>query len=212
MARRGERIAIICDAGMPGVSDPGYRIVRTAIDAGIPVVPIPGPTAVETALAASGLPTNRFRFEGFLPSKKSLRRKALYALKHERVTTVYYEAPNRICDTLADIAELLGTRPVVVARELTKLHEEFLRGTASEIISVLEERTKVKGEITLLIGGGERDRFNPEEALGHVSELLTSGIDRMDAMKQTAREFGVSKREIYRLVEQARFGTNKDRS
>jgi len=204
MARRGEQIAVICDAGMPGISDPGYRVVRAAIDQGVPIIPIPGPTAVETALAASGLPTDRFRFEGFLPSKKSLRRKAIEILKYERSTTIYYETPRRICDTLADIAELLGARPVVVARELTKLHEEFLRGTATSIISILEQRTVIKGEITLLIGGGKKTPPDSNDATNRVATLLASGVDRMDAIKQVAREFGMSKSEMYRLVEESR--------
>jgi len=209
MACNGEKIAVICDAGMPGISDPGYRVVHAAIDAGVPIVPIPGPTAVATALAASGLPTDRFRFEGFLPSKKSLRRKALEALKYERSTTICYETSRRICDTLADIAELFGARPVVVARELTKLHEEFLRGTARSIISILEQRAVIKGEITLLIGGGEKAPFDPENVTSRVATLLTNGVDRMDAIKQVAREFGVSKSEVYRLVEDLRSNANK---
>lgn len=209
MARGGEKIAVICDAGMPGISDPGYRVVRAAIEQGVPVVPIPGPTAVETALAASGLPTDRFRFEGFLPSKKSLRRKALEALKHERSTTIYYETSRRICDTLADITELLGERPVVVARELTKLHEEFLRGTATSIISILEQRTVIKGEITLLIGGSKKTPPDSNDATNRVTTLLASGVGRMDAIKQVAREFGVPKSEMYRLVEESRSDAKK---
>ncbi len=202
-ARRGERIAVISDAGMPGISDPGYRVVRAAIAARVPVVPIPGPTAVEAALAASGLPTDRFRFEGFLPSKKSARRKALEALIDEEATTVFYETPRRVRAALADIDDLLGSRPVVVARELTKLHEEFLRGTAAEITAALEQRGTVKGEITLLIAGGEKARPSPDQAPGRVADLVARGADRMAAIKQTSREFGLSKSEVYRLVEEA---------
>ena len=180
LAGRGERIAVVSDAGMPGISDPGYRIVRAAIEADIPVVPIPGPTAVETALAASGLATDRFRFEGFLPSRKAARRRALQALESEKATTVFYEAPHRILGALTDIAELLGPRQVVVAREMTKLHEEFLRGTAVEILAVLQPRAAVKGEITLLIGGCGKTRSKPAG---------------------TTRESGPAKREARRRVE-----------
>ena len=209
--RRGESIAVISDAGMPGISDPGYRVVRAAIESDIPVVPIPGPTAVETALAASGLPTDRFRFEGFLPSKKSARRNVLEAIRHEEATTVFYETARRIRATLADVTELLGSRPVVVARELTKLHEEFLRGTAAEIAARLEQRPAVKGEITLLIGGGERARPVPREAPTRVAELMAAGADRMAAIKQTARELGLPKSEVYRLVEDAGAGSGEDK-
>ncbi len=202
-ARRGESVAVISDAGMPGISDPGYRVVRAAIESDIAVVPIPGPTAIETALAASGLPTDRFRFEGFLPAKRSARRNALEALRREEATTVFYETPRRIQAALADVAELLGARPVVVARELTKLHEEFLRGTAAQIAETLESRPAVKGEITLLIGGGERAHRAPGEAPARVAELIAGGADRMAAIKQTAREFGLPKSELYRLVEDA---------
>jgi 16S rRNA (cytidine1402-2'-O)-methyltransferase len=211
-AIRGERIALIVDAGMPGISDPGYRVVCSAIDAGVSVIPIPGPTAAVAALVASGLPTDRFHFEGFLPSKKLLRRKVLTTLQNQRVTTIYYETPKRIRATLADVEDLLGRRPVVVARELTKLHEEFLRGTASEILVTLEERKELKGEVTLLIGGCGKPSSDPKGAPSRVDELLADGLGHMDAMKQTAREFGMSKSEIYRLVEASRIGVNKSSS
>ncbi len=209
-ALAGEHIAVISDAGMPAISDPGYRVVRAAIESNIRVAPIPGPTAIETALAASGLPTDRFRFEGFLPAKKSARRKVLEALRYEEATTVFYETPRRIRGTLSDIAELLGTHPVVVARELTKLHEEFLRGTAAAIAAALEQRPTVKGEITLLIGRRERVRPVPDDASGRVAELIADGADRMGAIKQTAREFGLPKSEVYRLVEDARPGSGRE--
>ena len=208
--RGGESIAIISDAGMPGISDPGYRVVRAAIESDIAVVPIPGPTAIETALAASGMPTDRFRFEGFLPAKMSARRKVLEGLRHEEATTVFYETPRRIRGTLADVAELLGARPVVVARELTKLHEEFLRGTAAQVAATLEQRTAVKGEITLLIGGGAKAKPAPEQAPARVAELVAGGADRMTAIKQAARECGLPKSEVYRMVEQVRPGTRRE--
>lgn len=192
----GSNVALISDAGTPLVSDPGYRLVTSAIAAGIPVVPIPGASAVLGALAASGLPTEAFRFCGFLPAKSGQRKKALEELRGEDCTMVFYEGPHRILDTLADITAVYGDRPVVVARELTKIHEEFLRGTAEEIRVQLASRPSVKGEITLLIGKGMAVVADTpiEEA---VRELEEKGIPRMDAIKQVARERGLSKREVY---------------
>ena len=147
-------MALVSDAGMPLVSDPGYRLVRAAIENGIRVEAVPGASALLTALAASGLPTDSFHFGGFLPAKSGQRLKALEALKDEPATLIFYEAPHRIVDTLAAVEQALGDRPVVVARELTKIHEEFLRGTAAEVRATLAARESVKGEITLLIGKG----------------------------------------------------------
>jgi 16S rRNA (cytidine1402-2'-O)-methyltransferase len=193
----GERIALVTDAGTPLVSDPGYRLVAAALAAGITVVPIPGVTAAMTALSAAGLPTDAFRFCGFLSPKSGARRKELEALQVESCTLVFYEAPHRILETLEDVEAVYGARQVVVARELTKLHEEFLRGTASEIRAVLAARTAVKGEITLLIGKGERvvdDTPLPDA----VAQLEAAGVSRMDAIKQVARERGLAKRDVYR--------------
>src|SRR3954453_17693235 len=148
----GAVIALVSDAGMPLVSDPGYRLVRAAIDAGISVQPLPGPSASLTALAASGLPTDAFHFGGFLPAKNGQRAKLLESLAGEQATLIFYEAPHRILESLEAIEAALGPRPVVVAREITKMHEEFLRGTAAEIRAQLAARDAVKGEITLLIG------------------------------------------------------------
>ena len=191
----GENIVLVSDAGTPLVSDPGYRVVRAAIDAGITVVPIPGASAVLAALAASGLPTDSFRFCGFLPAKSSQRRKILEQFSNEESTLVFYEAPHRVQDALEDVAAVMGARPVVVARELTKLHEEFLRGTAAEI----REKIVPRGEIVLLIGKGEpvADDTPIEDA---VRALEQKGMPRMDAIKQVARQRGLSKREVYRLV------------
>ena len=148
----GASIALVSDAGMPLVSDPGYRVVRAAIDAGIAVEPVPGASAALAALAASGLPTDAFRFGGFLPHKAGQRLKLLESLSGEQATVIFYEAPHRILESLEAIEQALGPRPVVVARELTKIHEEFLRGTAAEVRAQLAARGAVKGEITLLIG------------------------------------------------------------
>ena len=195
----GLRIALVSDAGTPLISDPGYRLVTAAIAAGIPVVPIPGASAMLGALSASGMATDSFRFCGFLPPKVSQRRKLLEQLGEETCTLVCYEAPHRILETLADITEVLGDRPVVVARELTKMHEEFLRGTASEVAAMLAARPSVKGEITLVIGKGSVVVSDTpvEEA---VAALEAQGVTRMDAIKQIARERGLSKREVYKQV------------
>jgi 16S rRNA (cytidine1402-2'-O)-methyltransferase len=195
--RAGAVIALVSDAGMPLVSDPGYRLVTAAIEDGIPVQPVPGPSAALTALAASGLPTDAFRFGGFLPSKPGQRAKVLEALAEEHATLVFYEAPHRILDALEAVEAALGPRPVVVARELTKIHEEFLRGTAAEIRVQLAAREAVKGEITLLIGkaaGPVPDDTPVEEAVG---ALINAGTPRMDAIKQVARRRGLSKRQVY---------------
>jgi len=195
----GAQVALVSDAGTPLISDPGYRLVTAAIAAGIPVVPVPGASAVLSALAAAGLPTDAFRFCGFLPVKSTQRRKILESLRAETCTLIFYEAPHRILDTLADIAALLGDRPVVVARELTKFYEEFLRGTAEQVRGQLAGRPAVKGEITLLIGKGAPvvDTTSIEEA---VRELEAAGLPRMDAIKQVARERGLSKRDVYKTI------------
>jgi 16S rRNA (cytidine1402-2'-O)-methyltransferase len=197
----GANVALVSDAGTPLVSDPGYRLVTAAIGAGIPVVPIPGASAVLGALSAASLPTEAFRFCGFLPPKTGQRKKVLEELRGENCTTVFYEAPHRILDTLADLAAIYGDRPVVVARELTKLHEEFLRGTADEVRAQLAARPSVKGEITLLIGKGTPVASDTpiEEA---VRELEQKGVPRMDAIKQVARERGLSKRDVYKRLTQ----------
>ena len=202
-AREGESIAVVSDAGMPGISDPGYRIVEQAIAAGVNVVPVPGPVAIETALAASGLPTNSFRFGGFLPARRAQRRKALAALAEETATLVFYEAPHRILAALDDIGEVLGERPIVVARELTKMHEEFVRGTPSEVSARLKKKGSPRGEITLLIGKGALPAAPPRDVAAHVRELIENeGLPRMDAIKRAAKERGIPKREVYRLLEQ----------
>jgi len=196
----GESIALVSDAGTPLISDPGYRLVSAAIAAGISVVPIPGASAVLGALAAAGLPTDAFRFCGFLPPKSGQRRKVLVQLHGETCTLVFYEAPHRILDSLADIEEVCGERPVVVARELTKLHEEFLRGTAGQVRAQLEARPSVKGEITLLIGKAttvEAPATPVEEA---VRALEQQGVPRMDAIKLVAKARGLSKREVYKEI------------
>src|SRR5579871_5527481 len=151
----GSKIALVSDAGTPLISDPGYRLLVAAIDAGITVVPIPGVSAAVAALSASGLPPDSFRFCGFLPPRGGARKKALEEVANESATLIFYEAPHRIVEALEDIETVMGARKVVVAREITKMHEEFLRGTAAEIRTTLAARPSIKGEITILIGKGE---------------------------------------------------------
>lgn len=207
----GSSIALVSDAGTPLVSDPGYRLVRAAIDAGIPVIPVPGPSAALGALSAAGLPSDTFRFCGFLPPKSSQRRRVLEEWKGETATLIFYETPHRILDALDDIAAVMGPRPMAIARELTKIHEEFLRGTAAEIRETLAARPSVKGEFTLLIGKApEKKASNLMEAPAGESELSLQdavraaekeGLSRMDAIKRVARERGLGKRDVYRMVD-----------
>jgi 16S rRNA (cytidine1402-2'-O)-methyltransferase len=196
----GEKGALVSDAGTPLLSDPGFRVVRAAALAGIRIEALPGPSAILAALVISGLPTDQFHFAGFLPAKAGQRRRTLEALRDEVATLVIYEAPHRIVEALEDIAEVLGPRDVVVARELTKMHEEVLRGKPAEIRSDLEGRESIRGEFVILIARASEpvpDETPLEEA---VESLVRSGTDRMDAMKTVARRRGLSKREVYKLV------------
>jgi 16S rRNA (cytidine1402-2'-O)-methyltransferase len=193
----GSTIALVSDAGMPLVSDPGYRLVRAAIECRVPVIAVPGPSAALTALAASGLPTDSFHFGGFLPAKPGQRAKALEALAEEHATLIFYEAPHRILEALEAVEAALGPRPVVVARELTKLHEEYLRGTAAEIAAQLAARDTIKGEMTLLIGKATAPPPDDTPLEDAVQSLIQGGVARMDAIKQVARRRGLSKREVY---------------
>lgn len=173
--------------------------MNAAIEAQIPVVPLPGPSAMLTALAGSGLPTDEFRFIGFVPSKTVGRRRLLEQLRDEESTVIAYESPHRILETLSDITEILGEgRPIVLARELTKLHEEFLRGSAAQIHQNLAARPAIKGEITLVIGKAEGEaKGDPVE---EVSKLEQAGIERMEAIKLVAKRLNLPKREVYRLA------------
>lgn len=148
--RRGENVALVTDSGTPGISDPGYYLVRRAVEAGIPVIPIPGPSALVAALSAAGVPTDRFAFEGFLPAKSGRRRRRLEGLASETRTLVLFESPHRVVKLLSEIQEVMGGREVVVARELTKVHEEFLRGTAGEVAERLAAG-KARGEFVILV-------------------------------------------------------------
>jgi len=194
----GKNIALVSDAGTPLIADPGYRIVSEARAQGIPVVPVPGASALVAALSASGLPTDAIFFGGFLPAKKTQRRKLLEAMKSSPATLVFYEAPHRILETLGDVAELLGPRAVTLARELTKIHEEFLHGTPLELRDALAGRPTLKGEMTLIIAKGETSETPDVPLLEAVDQLVQAGVPRMEAMKTIARQRGISKREVYR--------------
>ncbi|MGB6384038.1 MAG: 16S rRNA (cytidine(1402)-2'-O)-methyltransferase [Terriglobales bacterium] len=200
----GAKIALVTDAGMPGISDPGFRLIALAIRHHVPVVPIPGASAFLAALVASGLPTDSFRFSGFLPSKSGQRRKLLESVKDSPRTQVFYEAPHRLLETLAEVVEVLGSeRHVVVAREVTKIHEEFLRGRATEILERLKARGDVKGEITLLIAKAEEGTAPPVSEIVSVArrvrEIMSQEkVDEKVALKKVAKERGIGKSEAYR--------------
>lgn len=202
---QGLTIAQVSDAGMPSIADPGYRVIKLAIERGIPVRPVPGPSAVITALAGSGLPTDSFEFLGFLPARSGQRRTALERLRSTTASVVLYEAPHRIREMLSDIVQVLGPeRPVVIARELTKVHEEFLRGTAGELRERIGDR-ELKGEITLLIGRGEASSgLSPAaDSAADLNQRLQQimreqGVDEKSALKTLARELGQSRSEVYR--------------
>jgi 16S rRNA (cytidine1402-2'-O)-methyltransferase len=209
--QEGASVALVTDAGMPGISDPGYRLISLAIRHHVPVVPIPGASAFLAALVASGLPTDSFRFSGFLPAKRGERRAALEAIRTSPRTQVFYEAPHRIVEALADVCEVLGNaRHVVVAREVTKLHEEFLRGRAGEILEALQARDAVKGEITLLIGKAEGADSQASAAPGmsvrqRVQQIMAEEkVDEKAALKKVAKERGVSKSEVYRELQRGK--------
>lgn len=193
----GESIALVSDAGVPLISDPGYRLVRAAVDAAIAVEPAPGPSAALAALSAAGLPTDAFHFGGFLPSKPGQRVHALERLAEEQATLIFFEAPHRIVEALEAVEQVLGSRPVVVAREITKVHEEFLRGTPAEVRAQLLARDAIKGEVTLLIGKATAPAAQDTPVAEAVEQLVRNGAPRMDAIKQVARQRGLSKRDVY---------------
>ena len=202
----GSSIALVTDAGMPVVSDPGFRLVHLAVRHSIPVIPVPGASAFLAALAASGLPVDKFRFLGFLPSKKGERRKALEELKDATKTLVFYEGPHRLLEMLKDAREILGEREIVIAREVTKVHEEFLRGTIGTTLEFLKRRP-VKGEITVLIGlhagpGNQEGAPRAASVISEIQAVMTERkVDERAALKIVARARGVSKSDAYRLLQ-----------
>jgi 16S rRNA (cytidine1402-2'-O)-methyltransferase len=202
---QGLQIVLVSDAGTPVISDPGHRLVSLCLQRQIPVIPVPGPSAVIAALAASGLPAEEFLFVGFLPSRPTARRKVLQNLAKETHTLALYEAPHRLVDTLSDALECLGRRQAVIAREITKVHEEFLRGDLAELL-VRVQQQPVRGEITVLIGpplpGGEKTHELCATPLRHrVEQIMRERqIDRKAALKLAARERGLTKREAYKQL------------
>ncbi|MGB7847058.1 MAG: 16S rRNA (cytidine(1402)-2'-O)-methyltransferase [Candidatus Acidiferrum sp.] len=201
----GATIALVSDAGMPLVSDPGHRLVTLAIRHRIPIVPIPGPAALLAALSASGLPNEEFLFLGFLPARSGERQRALERLRIEDRTLIFYEAPHRIGDTIADAVAILGDRPACLAREVTKVHEEFRRGKLTEIFRSLAEHP-AKGEITLVIGPAEKSSpgihaDTAQSLAARVNELMHQAkLDRKEALKLAAKERGIPKRDAYKQL------------
>jgi len=207
---QGARIALVTDAGMPGISDPGFRLISLAIRHHVQVVPIPGVSAFLAALVASGLPTDSFRFSGFLPVKRGARQTFLENIRDSPRTQVVYEAPHRAKEALEDIVEILGAeRHVVVAREVTKIHEEFLRGRSAEVLKELSARGEIKGEITLLIGKADETERKTAPARTGLRErleqvMVTEQLDQKAALKKVAKEAGLSKSEAYRELQRSK--------
>ena len=203
--KRGETVVLVSDAGMPGISDPGYRLVRGCIDAGLSIEVVPGPTASVAALVLSGLPPGRFVFEGFLPRRSGDRRRRAAELAEETRTLVVYESPHRLEASIADLAEVLGDRPAALVRELTKMHEEVRRGSLTDILQSIRD-SPPRGEIVLVIGGathGAGDEASGEELARAARELMDSGVDRAEALTRVAREAGVPRRRVFdALVEE----------
>jgi 16S rRNA (cytidine1402-2'-O)-methyltransferase len=198
--QRGENIALVSDAGTPTVSDPGYRLLREAIQAGVPIVPIPGPSAPIAVLSASGLPTDRVVFEGFLPAKKGARREKLQRLSRESGTMIFFEVPHRLDECLRDMLEVLGDREMVLAREVTKVHEELIRGRIGGICAGIGDR-KIRGELVLVIGGSDGQPFATEEVLKtEIDRLKKSGMRVKEIAEVLGEKFSYPKKEIYRLV------------
>ncbi len=198
--RLGHDVALVSDAGTPGISDPGFRLVREARAAGLCVLPVPGASAAVAALSVAGLPTDRFLFVGFLPAKASARQKAIAEFTSARETLVFYESPVRILATLADLQAAFGDREAFLGRELTKLHEEHLRGRLSTLRAGLSSRQTVKGEIVLVLAGASKASGPQESAEALFSRLVEGGKTRREAVKEVARALGLPAREVYARV------------
>ena len=201
----GSDVAVVSDAGTPGISDPGFRLARLAIESGVRVVPVPGASALIAALVASGMPTDEFFFGGFLPSRSGARRMRLSELRSFPATLIFYEGPHRIAATLKDAYEILGEREAVVARELTKMHEEVARGRLSDLAEVFSSAEKARGEMVLIIDRSEikteADTDNSVPSIAElVSDLEDEGLDHRAALKKAARELGLSRDEAYRRL------------
>lgn len=195
--RNGESVALVSDAGTPGISDPGAVLIREALAEGIEVVPVPGPSALVAALSVSGLPTETFTFVGFLPSKKNQRGRVLKDLSLEAATLVFYESPHRLVDTLIDMEEAFGgEREVALTKELTKVHETVLRGMLADVLDELEDAT-IAGEYVIIVKGKDKGHVSAEEALEEVMALIKKGMGRKEAAKTVAGQYGLSSKELY---------------
>jgi len=202
--RSGRDVALVSDAGTPGISDPGFRLVRDARAEGLPVVPVPGPSAAVAALSVSGLPTDRFLFVGFLPKKTTARRRALEELAAERPTLVFYESPVRVLDAVDDMVAVLGDRDAFLCREATKVHEEYLRAPLSDLRATLAGRDSVKGEIVLVVSGApEAAPPGDQDPVALYRSLAADGRPRRAAVKEAARRLSLPAREVYRRVQEA---------
>ncbi len=197
LLKAGKNVALISDAGTPGIADPGSVLIRRAWEEGIRVEPVPGPSAAVAALSVSGFSTEEFIFSGFLPAKQSRRKKLLEELSREKRTLVFYEAPHRILESFDDIAEIFGDRNTFLVREMTKLHEELMRGDAVGVRKRLESAVTA-GEYVIVVEG-RRDEKNPagEEALKEIESLMKKGFGRKEAVKRVAEEYGLSRKELY---------------
>ncbi|MCX8031114.1 MAG: 16S rRNA (cytidine(1402)-2'-O)-methyltransferase [Thermodesulfovibrionales bacterium] len=197
--KSGQSCALISDAGTPGISDPGYLLIQKAIAEGISIIPVPGPCGAIAALSVSGLPTKEFSFIGFLPAKRSERLKKLHELSFEKRTIIFYEAPHRLIESLSDLLEVLGDRAAVVAKELTKLYEEVIRGNISDLIKELETK-KISGEFIIIISGKEKEFKNTkslDEAIKEVKILMKKGLSRKEAVRKVSMDYTLSRRDLY---------------
>jgi 16S rRNA (cytidine1402-2'-O)-methyltransferase len=204
---KGEDIALVSDAGTPTLSDPGYRLVRGAVKTGVRVVPVPGVSALTAVLSASGLPSDRFVFEGFLPAKKEGRRERLRQLREETRTLVFYEAPHRLTDSLRDLLEILGDREVVLGREVTKVYEEFIRARLCEVLAMAEHR-EIRGEMTVVVSGSEEaTAVTVDQLRREIRRLKQKGMRVKEIAELLGGRYSCPKREIYRLtLEEAKGG------
>jgi 16S rRNA (cytidine1402-2'-O)-methyltransferase len=203
LLKSGADVAVVSDAGTPGISDPGFRLARIAIDNDVPVVPVPGASALVSALVASGLPTDEFFFGGFLPARSGARRTRLAELRSLPATLIFYEGPHRIAATLNDAQEILGERQAVVARELTKMHEEIARGSLSELAARFSSAESARGEMVLIIDRTVLPSESPEPVIGIatlVADFEAQGLDHRAALKRAARQLGLSRDEAYRRL------------